>query len=499
MNRIYKILLLLIVTMMSLSATAQADIDIRILNSDTAVCDEFRFDMLVYVKGDRLKGKVVFNYYYNRDLEGPGSLIQIRTDEEDYDNLATNKNNIYPIIINDKLKSDERYRKGKFVLVSVCEGESGLCHEVNYERTITMHSTPKAIIETPDSVCGYDVELVANEQWSDISTYKWELVDGDEGELSFDDNSRALLKMPTNTIELQKSKIKLTETTGGICPMESTKTVVVKGRPNASISSPYGDISLCSAIPNDPNFNFDATLNVNGQYPFKYKLSNGEEGELDRQGESTVGVTMKEGGFLTIETMTDKLGCSSNEADLTGGITVIDRKPQLTAPTDTLPVEGLNFDIPLPFDDIANRHELVKADDFASYDMSTDVVTSADKVIGKVESNMAGIFGFYYVETNDDGADCVNKVPVYVDATIPVRNPDGFSPNDDGKNDCLVFEGLPAKNKLVVFDSKGKIVYEKENYLNDWNAEGLEDGYYTYVLEGTGIKTLRETLVIKRK
>jgi hypothetical protein len=485
--------------MMSLSATAQADIDIRILNSDTAVCDEFRFDILVYLKGDNIE-KYRLKYYYlmYADSVKDETIADYKTDEEDYANLMTNKNNIYSIKISDKLKPGERYRKGKFVLVELITTGRGN-FTLNYERTITMHATPKAIIETPDSVCGYDVELVANEQWSDISTYKWELVDGDEGELSFDDNSRALLKMPTNTIELQKPKIKLTETTGGLCPMERTKTIVVKGRPNASISSPKDDISLCSAIPNDPNFNFDATLNVNGQYPFKYKLSNGEEGKLDRQGESTVDVTMKEGGFLTIETITDKLGCTSNEADLTGGITVIDRKPQLTAPTDTLPVEGLNFDIPLPFDDVANRHELVKADDFASYDMSTDVVTSADKVTGKVESNMAGILGFYYIETNTDGDDCVNKVPIYVDATIPVRNPDGFSPNDDGKNDCLVFEGLPAKNKLVVFDSKGKIVYEKENYLNDWNAEGLEDGYYTYVLEGTGFKTLRETLVIKRK
>jgi hypothetical protein len=43
------------------------------------------------------------------------------------------------------------------------------------------------------------------------------------------------------------------------------------------------------------------------------------------------------------------------------------------------------------------------------------------------------------------------------------------------------------------------MVYEKENYRNDWKAEGLDDGYYMYVLEGQGIKTLKESLVIKRK
>ena len=63
----------------------------------------------------------------------------------------------------------------------------------------------------------------------------------------------------------------------------------------------------------------------------------------------------------------------------------------------------------------------------------------------------------------------------------------------------MVFEGLPDDNTLIVFDSKGSIVYKTDNYRNNWNAEGLEDGYYMYVLEGKGIKTLKETFVITRK
>ncbi len=47
-----------------------------------------------------------------------------------------------------------------------------------------------------------------------------------------------------------------------------------------------------------------------------------------------------------------------------------------------------------------------------------------------------------------------------------------ISPNDDNKNDFLVFEGLELfnKNKLSVFNRWGNSVLEVENYTNNWNA-----------------------------
>ena len=81
---------------------------------------------------------------------------------------------------------------------------------------------------------------------------------------------------------------------------------------------------------------------------------------------------------------------------------------------------------------------------------------------------------------------------------MPLRYPNGFSPNGDGHNDHLVIEGLPAENHVTVFDSRGKIVFEKDNYRNDWDAQGVNDGYYVYVFKGNGVKTTKETLAIKR-
>jgi gliding motility-associated-like protein len=63
------------------------------------------------------------------------------------------------------------------------------------------------------------------------------------------------------------------------------------------------------------------------------------------------------------------------------------------------------------------------------------------------------------------------------------------SPNEDGKNDFFVVEGLEntAKHKLSIFDRAGKIIYSSENYKNDWNGRfngtSLPDGTYFYILE----------------
>ena len=63
-----------------------------------------------------------------------------------------------------------------------------------------------------------------------------------------------------------------------------------------------------------------------------------------------------------------------------------------------------------------------------------------------------------------------------------------ISPNDDGRNDQLVFEGLDAFDNvtLQVFDQNGIKIYESKSYDNRWsgNANGdlLPEGLYFYFL-----------------
>jgi gliding motility-associated-like protein len=76
----------------------------------------------------------------------------------------------------------------------------------------------------------------------------------------------------------------------------------------------------------------------------------------------------------------------------------------------------------------------------------------------------------------------------------------GFSPNGDGVNDTFVIPGLVGmgNNKLTVFNRWGNIVFEADNYKNDWGGKTnnafdplasdglLPDGVYYYVIDFNG-------------
>ena len=68
----------------------------------------------------------------------------------------------------------------------------------------------------------------------------------------------------------------------------------------------------------------------------------------------------------------------------------------------------------------------------------------------------------------------------------PFFEPQGISPNGDGKNDVLVFEGLltkPIPNHISIFDRVGSLVYETDNYQNNWAGETSKG---TSLFEKTG-------------
>jgi gliding motility-associated-like protein len=63
--------------------------------------------------------------------------------------------------------------------------------------------------------------------------------------------------------------------------------------------------------------------------------------------------------------------------------------------------------------------------------------------------------------------------------------PNVFTPNGDGTNATLVFDQLQfyPSSHLYVYNRWGNLVYEQENYQNNWNGDDLPEGVYYYVLD----------------
>ncbi len=91
----------------------------------------------------------------------------------------------------------------------------------------------------------------------------------------------------------------------------------------------------------------------------------------------------------------------------------------------------------------------------------------------------------------------------------PILIPEGFSPNGDGINELLNFEGLEAYgvSQLSIFTRTGEIVYTSDDYKNDWdgtytkgktgNFEKVPAGTYYYVLKLGGTnRTLKKFIYI---
>lgn len=97
------------------------------------------------------------------------------------------------------------------------------------------------------------------------------------------------------------------------------------------------------------------------------------------------------------------------------------------------------------------------------------------------------------------------------EATVTVIHPNkgelfvpiGFSPNGDGYNDVLVFEGLEIypSYKLMVYNRWGLKVYEANTPTNSWDGkanvsslvtigEDLPDGTYYYIIDIPGLDKL---------
>jgi gliding motility-associated-like protein len=70
----------------------------------------------------------------------------------------------------------------------------------------------------------------------------------------------------------------------------------------------------------------------------------------------------------------------------------------------------------------------------------------------------------------------------------PFWIPNTFSPNGDGENDFFRFENVPEPITLLVFNRWGQLVYQSEDYQNDWdgtdiNGNALPEGVYTYKIQ----------------
>lgn len=88
--------------------------------------------------------------------------------------------------------------------------------------------------------------------------------------------------------------------------------------------------------------------------------------------------------------------------------------------------------------------------------------------------------------TDDCGAQAVAVFSVIAPCGIEV--PNVFSPNGDGANDVFEITGIEAlRNHVRIYNRWGQVVFEADNYRNNWAGEDVSDGTYYYEVVADGL------------
>lgn len=100
--------------------------------------------------------------------------------------------------------------------------------------------------------------------------------------------------------------------------------------------------------------------------------------------------------------------------------------------------------------------------------------------------------GLWVRGKNDEDIDTLTPAPCWIgpagfaqQCEIVIKPVNVFTPNGDGVNDVLRFDLLEftVGSTLQVFNRWGKLVYESDNYRNDWDGGDVEAGTYYYILD----------------
>jgi gliding motility-associated-like protein len=191
-------------------------------------------------------------------------------------------------------------------------------------------------------------------------------------------------------------------------------------------------------------------------------------------GETTPTITVSEDGIYSVEVTID--GCTESD--------------EVTINFRTLPQIELGEDLTKCAQDIIilDATPLNGSGASFTYTWFKDGGELPSETAATIEVQEAGI---YTVEVNDDGCVASDTIDVtfYENENCVVTQ--GISPNGDGLNDNLDLEFLNDRSgivKIAIYNRLGKLVYEKENYINEWGGQTddgteLPVGTYFYIIQ----------------
>lgn len=127
-------------------------------------------------------------------------------------------------------------------------------------------------------------------------------------------------------------------------------------------------------------------------------------------------------------------------------------------------------------------------------------VTGSGSGIHQATWNVAGTYPYTLIV--DDGSCPKLTITGEIDVVgCEIEIPNIFTPNGDNFNELFFIKGLESfpNTRVEIYNRWGNLIYETDNYKNDWRATDAPDGVYYYIVIPTSDKVYNGTVTIMRK
>lgn len=126
----------------------------------------------------------------------------------------------------------------------------------------------------------------------------------------------------------------------------------------------------------------------------------------------------------------------------------------------------------------------VKVNPARKVSKTSDVKTPSAPVNIEQQSNSASKALLAKQLTEDPVLQTLSPDMVEWSAPVHLSIPNTFSPNKDSDGDFFVIDGVEnySSPKLVVQDKDNRVVYQSDDYNNNWDGENCPEGVYSYEL-----------------
>jgi hypothetical protein len=196
-------------------------------------------------------------------------------------------------------------------------------------------------------------------------------------------------------------------------------------------------------------------------------------------------------------TVTDALGCKLDSTFKINGLPGANVKLIIEGNEDTT-IYLQNPVLTFSFQEVSPTH-VVDPPLWEFGDGDTARSFNPTHIYDQAITNMDGYYDLKLHVVNDNGCDSTIEVRIPI-KEAKLKIPGVITPNGDAFNEAFMIlnqnktgsgEDIKITNEfqsmeLLIFDRWGRKLYESSNYQSDWQAKGVPDGSYYYVLKTIG-------------